>query len=92
MKDDCLTIIYRLLFLFYAESREELEILPVGDEVYKRGYSLESLRDLEWYALTLRRVETVISSMTASVICSAFCQMAITLACQAYSRASVFVP
>lgn len=47
VKDDCLTIIYRLLFLFYAESREELEILPVGDEVYKRGYSLESLRDLE---------------------------------------------
>ena len=33
VKDDCLTIIYRLLFLFYAESREELEILPVGDEV-----------------------------------------------------------
>ena len=47
VKDDCLTIIYRLLFLFYAESREELEILPVGDEVYKLGYSLESLRDLE---------------------------------------------
>ena len=47
VKDECLTIIYRLLFLFYAESREELEILPIGDEVYKRGYSLESLRDLE---------------------------------------------
>ncbi len=51
MKDDCLTIIYRLLFLFYAESREELEILPVGDEVYKLGYSLESLRDLEMMRL-----------------------------------------
>jgi len=51
VKDDCLTIIYRLLFLFYAESREELEILPVGDEVYKRGYSLESLRDLEMVRL-----------------------------------------
>lgn len=47
VKDDCLTIIYRLLFLFYAESRTELEILPVGDEVYERGYSLEMLRDLE---------------------------------------------
>ncbi len=47
VKDDCLTIVYRLLFLFYAESREELEILPIGDEVYKQGYSLESLRDLE---------------------------------------------
>ena len=51
VKDDCLIIIYRLLFLFYAESREELEILPVGDEVYKRGYSLESLRDLEMVRL-----------------------------------------
>lgn len=47
VKDDCLTIVYRLLFLFYAESRGELEILPVNDEVYNRGYSLESLRDLE---------------------------------------------
>lgn len=51
VKDDCLTIIYRLLFLFYAESREELEILPVDDEVYKLGYSLESLRDLEMMRL-----------------------------------------
>lgn len=51
VKDDCLTIIYRLLFLFYAESRDELEILPVGDEVYKQGYSLESLRDLEMMRL-----------------------------------------
>lgn len=51
VKDDCLTIVYRLLFLFYAESREELEILPTGDEVYKQGYSLESLRDLEMMRL-----------------------------------------
>lgn len=51
VKNDCLTIVYRLLFLFYAESREELEILPVGDEVYKLGYSLESLRDLEMMRL-----------------------------------------
>ncbi len=47
VKDDCLTIVYRLLFLFYAESRTELEILPVDDEVYEKGYSLEMLRDLE---------------------------------------------
>ena len=51
VKDDCLTIIYRLLFLFYAESRDELEILPIDDEVYKFGYSLESLRDLEMVRL-----------------------------------------
>jgi hypothetical protein len=47
VKDDCLTIVYRLLFIFYAESRSELEILPTGDEIYKQGYSLEMLRDLE---------------------------------------------
>ena len=46
VKDDCLTIVYRLLFILFAESRPELEILPTGDEVYKRGYSFEALRDL----------------------------------------------
>lgn len=47
VKDDCLTLVYRLLFIFYAESRDELEILPSNDEVYLNGYSLEMLRDLE---------------------------------------------
>lgn len=47
VKDDCLTIVYRLLFVFYAESRTELDILPMGDDVYKQGYSLEMLRDME---------------------------------------------
>ena len=47
MKDDCLTIIYRLLFIFYAESRQDLDILPINDTVYSKGYSLEMLRDLE---------------------------------------------
>lgn len=47
VKDDCLTIIYRLLFIFYAESRDELDILPTKDEVYKNGYSLDTLRGLE---------------------------------------------
>ena len=47
VKDDCLTIVYRLLFIFYAESRDELDILPTNDEVYNQGYSLEMLRDLE---------------------------------------------
>ncbi len=47
VKDDCITIVYRLLFILFAESRPELEILPMGDEVYKRGYSFEALRDLE---------------------------------------------
>lgn len=47
MKDDCLTLIYRLLFIFYAESRNELDILPTNDPAYLKGYSLEMLRDLE---------------------------------------------
>jgi hypothetical protein len=47
IKDDCLTVIYRLLFIFYAESREELDILPSKERIYTRGYSLEMLRDLE---------------------------------------------
>ena len=47
VKDDCLTIVYRLLFILFAESRGELDILPTNDEVYKRGYSFEALRDLE---------------------------------------------
>lgn len=40
-------MVYRLLFLFYAESRDELDILPTNDEIYQKGYSLEMLRDLE---------------------------------------------
>ncbi|MBP7808642.1 MAG: hypothetical protein KA163_05080 [Bacteroidia bacterium] len=47
IKDDCLRIIYRLLFIFYAESREDLDILPSNDSTYNKGYSLEMLRDLE---------------------------------------------
>ncbi len=47
LKDDCLSMVYRLLFLFYAESRADLDILPSDDPVYQQGYSLEMLRDLE---------------------------------------------
>jgi hypothetical protein len=47
MKDDCLSMVYRLLFIFYAESRTDLDILPISDDVYQKGYSLEMLRDLE---------------------------------------------
>lgn len=47
VKDDCLSIIYRLLFVFYAEARPEIGILPMKDDAYAKGYSLEILRDLE---------------------------------------------
>jgi hypothetical protein len=53
LKKEALIYVYRLLFCFYAEARGgELGILPISDDVYKLGYSLESLRDLENIPLT----------------------------------------
>ena len=47
LRHDALIYVYRLLFCFYAEARGgELGILPINDDVYRLGYSLESLRDL----------------------------------------------
>ncbi|HKJ87822.1 MAG TPA: hypothetical protein VKA48_04885, partial [Gammaproteobacteria bacterium] len=43
---------YRLLFLFFIEARPDLGYAPVDSEVYLKGYSLESLRDLELVPLT----------------------------------------
>lgn len=47
----CLRYLYRLLFCFYLEARPELGYLPVKSEEYLKGYSLESLRDLEMIEL-----------------------------------------
>jgi len=50
---ECLRMVYRLLFMFYIEARPELGYVPIGkSEVYLKGYSLESLRDLELRKLT----------------------------------------
>jgi len=49
---ECLRYMYRLLFLFYIEARPELGYLPDKSEEYRKGYSLESLRDLEMVKLT----------------------------------------
>ena len=49
---ECLRYVYRLLFLFYIESRRELKYVPHESEAYRKGYSLESLRDLELVKLT----------------------------------------
>ncbi|MFD2379340.1 hypothetical protein ACFSTJ_20195 [Ottowia pentelensis] len=63
-------MVYRLLFMFYIEARPELGYVPINkSEVYLKGYSLESLRDLElqplptqqarggrYFDLTLRRL------------------------------------
>lgn len=39
---ESLSLMYRLLFLFYAEGRD---LLPMDDETYRESYSLESIRD-----------------------------------------------
>lgn len=44
---ESLRYMYRLLFLFYIESRPELGYVPVKSSAYLQGYSLENLRDLE---------------------------------------------
>ena len=49
---ECLLYMYRLLFLFYIEARPELGYLPEKSEEYRKGYSLETLRDLELVPLT----------------------------------------
>ena len=47
LKHDALVYVYRILFCLYGEARGgELGILPISDEVYRLGYSLEALRDL----------------------------------------------
>lgn len=50
---ECLVYLYRLIFLFYVESRSEaLGVAPMKAEAYRSGYSLESLRALETVPLT----------------------------------------
>ena len=44
---EALRYMYRLLFLFYIEARPELGYAPLQSEAYRKGYSLEHLRDLE---------------------------------------------
>lgn len=50
---ECLRYLYRLLFVLYIEARPELGYAPIKkSEQYLKGYSLESLRDLEITPLT----------------------------------------
>ncbi|MBW4532660.1 MAG: hypothetical protein KME09_01855 [Pleurocapsa minor HA4230-MV1] len=44
---ECLRYMYRLLFLFYIEARRELGYAPMNSDIYRQGYSLEFLRNLE---------------------------------------------
>jgi hypothetical protein len=53
LRHEALIFVYRLLFCFYAEAHgAEVNILPVNDDAYRLGYSLEALRDLEQIPLT----------------------------------------
>jgi wobble nucleotide-excising tRNase len=49
---ECLRYMYRMLFLFYIEARPDLAYVPIQSEAYRKGYSLEALRDLEMVKLT----------------------------------------
>lgn len=53
LKIECLRWVYRLLFIFYIEARPELGYTSLNSDVYREGYSLESLRDLEQSELTI---------------------------------------
>jgi hypothetical protein len=49
---ECITYLYRLLFLFYVEARSrELGVVPMNADAYRLGYALEQLRDFETAAL-----------------------------------------
>ncbi len=54
---ECLRYMYRLMFLFYIEARPELEYASIGFDTYRKGYSLESLRDLEMVRLTTEKAQ-----------------------------------
>ena len=47
LTEEVLRLVYRLLFLFYAEARDELRLLPLDSDVYTDGYALGMLRELE---------------------------------------------
>ncbi|MEX0328915.1 MAG: hypothetical protein AB3N07_09350 [Ruegeria sp.] len=49
---ESLRYMYRLLFLFYIEARPDLGFAPMKSDAYRKGYSLESLRELEMMSLT----------------------------------------
>ena len=53
-----LRLLYRVLFLLYAEAKPELGVLPVGDPTYSAGYSLDRLRELLLVDLVTPRSES----------------------------------
>ncbi|MCP4378830.1 MAG: class I SAM-dependent DNA methyltransferase, partial [bacterium] len=79
LSTECVRLVYRLIFLFYIEARPELGYVPINNsDVYARGYSLESLRDLTlvdlhttegqngfYFDKTLKRLFTLIAQGVA---------------------------
>jgi hypothetical protein len=79
---ECLRLVYRLLFMFYIEARPELGYVPIRtSEIYLKGYSLESLRDLEltplhtlqardgfYFDHTLRRLFSLVATGCAPTV------------------------
>lgn len=55
---ETLRFMYRLLFILYIESRDELGYAPMKSDAYRLGYSFESLRDLEVLELTEEEART----------------------------------
>jgi hypothetical protein len=46
LSEECLIVMYRMLFLLFIEARPELGYAPMKSLPYVQGYSLESLRDV----------------------------------------------
>lgn len=55
---ECLRFMYRLLFVLYIESRDELGYTPMKSDAYRLGYSFENLRDLEALELAEEEART----------------------------------
>ena len=47
LTQECLRLMYQLLFLFLVEANPKYDIIPLKDPAYNQGYSLEALRRLE---------------------------------------------
>ncbi|MBE6100939.1 MAG: class I SAM-dependent DNA methyltransferase [Selenomonas ruminantium] len=43
---ECLRYMYRMLFVFFIESRRDLGYAPIDEKAYQSGYSLEHLADI----------------------------------------------
>jgi len=43
--ENSLVLLYRLIFLLYAESEEEEKLLPMDNEAYRKTYSLQALKE-----------------------------------------------